>query len=199
MIRVSAILLAAGESRRMGNLNKLELKVNGQPLVRRTAEILLALPLQELIVVTGHQAAITVNQLDGLPYRPMFNDAFQQGQMSSVTVGLKALQKPCDAVFICLADLALLQPADLVKIIEALEQTEGSIVVPCYNGQRGNPVLIHQKHVAAILQSQHPGGCRHFIDSHPQLVKRLDMANDHVVFDLDTPEDYQRLCERLAR
>ncbi len=194
MTRVSAILLAAGESRRMGELNKLELPVRGEPLLRRTACTLLASRLLEVIVVLGHEAARARRLLDGLAVSVVENKGYHDGQMTSVCQGLDALSVACDGVMICLADQPLLTAADINVLIDAFGQrSRGSVLVPVFAGQRGNPIVLAHEHRAAILDGERNLGCKRLIERNPELVTTIAMPNDHVVFDLDTPGDYAAL------
>lgn len=191
MTTVSAILLAAGESRRMGEINKLELIVDGIPLLRRTAETLLASNLKEIVVVLGHEAEKTRAILEGLPLNFVENEAYREGQMTSVYKGLLSLSKICDGVMICLSDQPLLQADDVNVLIEAFGQrSHGSILVPTYQGQRGNPIIFDYEHRQGILNGERNLGCKKLIEKNPEQVSSFEMNNDHVVIDLDTPEQY---------
>ena len=191
MTTVSAILLAAGESRRMGEINKLELIVDGIPLLRRTAETLLASNLKEIVVVLGHEADKTRAILEGLPLNFVENEDYREGQMTSVYKGLLSLSKVCDGVMICLSDQPLLQTGDVNVLIEAFGQrSHGSILVPTYQGQRGNPIIFDYEHRQGILNGERNLGCKKLIEKNPEQVSSFEMNNDHVVIDLDTPEQY---------
>lgn len=193
---VSAVLLAAGESRRMGEVNKLELEFAGVPLVRGTAMTLLTSGLQEVVVVIGHEAERTRELLDGLALRLVYNENYREGQMTSVHKGLAALQQPCDGVMICLSDLPLLEAGDVNTLIEAfVNRKHGSVLVPTYQGQRGNPIILAHEHREAILAGERNLGCKRLIEKNPALVCGFEMPNNHVVVDLDTPEDYRTLQE----
>jgi molybdenum cofactor cytidylyltransferase len=200
MTRVTAILLAAGESRRMGTQNKLALPVGGMPLLRRTARTLLASGLREVVAVLGHEAHAMRALLDGLPLRMVENFRYREGQMSSVHCGLDALSGPCDGVMICLADQPLLTPADIDTLIAAFARhARGGILVPTWAGRRGTPVVRDYAQRATILAGGHNLGCRHLIERMPERVTGFAMPNDHVVVDLDTPADYAALQARLPR
>lgn len=198
MTRVSAILLAAGESRRMGTLNKLALPVGGVPLLRRTARTLLASGLREVVTVLGHEAEAMRGLLTGLPLQLVENPRYREGQMSSVHCGLGALAGPCDGVMICLADQPLLTPADIDTLIEAFaRRAQCGVLVPTYAGRRGNPVVLDFAQRDAILAGERHLGCRHLIERRPDLVTTCAMPDNHVVFDLDTIGDYAALQELL--
>ena len=189
-MRCSAILLAAGESRRMGATNKLTLPVAGRPLLRRTAETLLQAGLQELVAVVGHQQQTARDLLRGLPLRIAYNPAYREGQMTSVHCGMAALRHDCDAVLVCLADLPLLEAEDLQRLMTAFAACPTSVLVPTHRGARGNPLVLAYRHRDL--------GCKHLLQRHPELVTALEMDNDHLVFDLDTPQAYRRLRQRLG-
>ena len=194
----SAILLAAGESRRMGDINKLALPVNGQPLLRRTAETLMQIALQELVVVVGHQQQTARELIKGPPLDIVVNENYGEGQMTSVHCGMRALKKSCDAVLVCLSDLPLLEAADLEKLIAAFADCPTSILVPTFEGQRGNPIIMDHAHRAQILAADRNLGCKRLIQNNPELVTAVEMDSDHVIFDLDTPAAYETLKQRLA-
>jgi molybdenum cofactor cytidylyltransferase len=196
---ISAILLAAGESRRMGRLNKMTLPVAGVPLLRRTADTLLNSALGEIVVVLGHAQETARALLADLPLRLVSNEWYREGQTTSVYRGLEALSEPCNGVMVCLSDQPLLQVDDINRLVDAfMHRCPTSVLIPTWQGRRGNPVILAYEHRDAILAGGRNLGCRRFIDSNPQLVTRQEMDNDHVVFDLDTPEDYRRLLRRLG-
>jgi molybdenum cofactor cytidylyltransferase len=195
---VSAILLAAGLSSRMGRVNKLALPVDGEPLLRRTARTLCAAGLNEVLVVLGHGAPHAEQMLAGLPVRTLRNPDYRVGQMSSVHQGLAALGGPCAGVMVCLADQPLLTTADIRRIAGAfVTECPRPVLVPIWRGRRGNPIVMGWEQRDAILAGGRNLGCKRLIEKHPALVWPLPMDNDHCVFDLDSPEDYQRLRFRL--
>lgn len=182
----------------MGTANKLGLDVAGEALVRRAARVLLASQVERVVVVLGHQAELVAPLLADLPVQQVVNPAYADGQMTSVHRGLEALDVVCDGMMVVLADQALLTAADIDELIDAFAGLgAGRVLVPMYRGRRGNPAIISYCHRDAILASGPKPGCRGFIDRHPELVTAVEMANDHVVVDLDTPRDYAELRRRL--
>lgn len=200
MSGVSAILLAAGESRRMGAVNKLTLPIDGQPLLRHSVRTLLASRLQEVVVVLGHEADQAARLLKDLAVTRVYNERYAEGQMSSVHCGLEALADTCEGVMICLADQPLLTSADIDALIEAFGRREqGSILVPTHRGRRGNPIVLAYAHRDEILGGGRNLGCKRLIERNPELVTTLEMDTAHVVFDLDTPEDYLEWQRHFGR
>ena len=195
----SAIVLAAGSSSRMQGVHKLLLPIGGEPLIRRTVGAVLEADPQELVVVTGFQEAAIRAALQGLPIRLQSNPRFERGQMSSVTVGVRALTMSVDAVMVCLGDMALLTGQDYRELVEVFAQrADRSIVVPRFEGQRGNPILIDERHLLQLLSDQRNLGCRKLIADYPHEVLAYDSAHDRFVVDIDTPEDYAQVVRRVA-
>jgi molybdenum cofactor cytidylyltransferase len=193
-LRASAVVLAAGLSRRMGPANKLLLPLDGEPLVRRAVGRVLGAGLVEVVVVLGHAADEVGLALAGLEARCVLNADFASGQVSSVRTGLGALREPVDAVMICLGDQPLLTSADLRAVLDAYgARPHGSILVPFRGDRRGNPVLIDAPSARETLERGTNFGCRHFIDQHPERVYRWQAPSDHFVRDVDEPADYQAL------
>jgi molybdenum cofactor cytidylyltransferase len=195
--RVSAIVLAAGRSLRMGQ-PKLLLDVGGQPMIRRTTRAVLGAAPVETLVVTGFAASDIADALAGLPIRLVDNPQFEEGQPTSVAAGVRALTAECDAVMIVPGDQALLTPAALAALIAAFTQRgERSILVPYHRGQRGNPILFAAKHRAEVTSGGLRIGCRHLIEANGAKVARREFESDAYVFDCDTPEDYAALLARI--
>lgn len=188
---LSAVLLAAGLSRRMGRRNKLLLELDGEPLIRRTARRLLACEWVELVVVTGFEADRVTAALEGLDLRHVHNPDYEQGQKTSVRAGLAALSRPTSGIAICLGDLAAMQPADYQLLQKAWrERGKADVLIPYYRGQRGNPTILAPAYAQAPATGQSAPGSRAFIDANTANSEVVEMPNDHVLRDIDRPEDY---------
>lgn len=198
MKRVSAIVLAAGLSSRMGTVNKLSLSINGKPLLKHTLQNLLDSELHEIVVVIGHEQEMVRSMISGLKVKVVYNENYQEGQMTSVHCGLSSLQNSCDGVMICLSDLPLLQAGDVNQLIDAfLNHCETSVIVPTYQGKRGNPIVLDFKHRQDILGNGRNLGCKRLLEKNPDIVTALEMDNDHTIVDLDTEDDYERVLYRM--
>jgi molybdenum cofactor cytidylyltransferase len=200
MTTVSAVVLAAGLSSRMGGPHKLLLDVAGEPMLRRVVRAVLDVDPAEVVVVTGYRAEDVVAALDGLPVRFIHNPDFAEGQPGSVVTGVQALTEVCAAVMIVLGDQPLLTPAALRRLLEAYAMApEGkSILVPTSGGQRGNPVLFAARHIAEIQAGTMKVGCRRLIETYPDQVALIEMADDAFTQDCDTPADYALMQARLG-
>jgi len=193
---IAAVVLAAGSSERMGEQNKLHLPIDGIPLLVRSLGIFLTAAIDEIVVVLGHEREKTQALIDGLPLSSVYNREHLSGQMSSVHCGLAALESKYDGIIIALGDQPSLTVADINYLIDAYRKREDvEIVVPTYQGERGNPIIISAQTRADILAGTRNLGCRKFIENNPELVQMVPMSNPAVVIDLDTPEEYENYCK----
>jgi molybdenum cofactor cytidylyltransferase len=195
-VRAVAVLLAAGLSRRMGGRNKLLIEIEGEPLARRTAKTYLAAGI-DVHAVLGHEAERVREALADLPVSFAFNPRFAEGQPGSVAAGVESLPGGYSAILIALADQAALTPADISDLLRAFDEAGGQrILVPYFQGRRGNPVIFP----ASLIASMHALGrnavSREFIGSNPDLTFRYEAPNDHVAIDIDTLEDLNAFAER---
>lgn len=197
--RFSAIVLAAGTASRMRGEHKMLLPVGDEPAVRRTVRNVLAAEPREVVVVSGFNGHAVGEAVRDLPVRLQANPRYEEGQMTSVAVGLAALTEPTDAVMVCLGDMVLVTPADYRDLVSAFAtRVDKSIVVPRYNGQRGNPVLFAALHVPEIIAGEGNIDCRKLIADNPHKVFVYESTHDRFVSDMDTPEDYARIVDRLS-
>ena len=175
----------------MGAANKLLLPFRGVPLIRRVAATISALPFADVIVATGHEAESVEGVLGGLPVRVVRNPAYEEGQMTTVRAALGALGAASDGVMICLGDQPALTDADLELIAKTFLDRPGiDVLVPMFQGVRGNPIVLSRASLDAILARGGNFGCRQFVANNADLVSTFEMPNDHVLVDVDRPEDY---------
>jgi molybdenum cofactor cytidylyltransferase len=198
--RIAAILLAAGQSTRMGARNKLLLEVGGRPMVRHVAETLLASRVDAVIAVLGHEHAAIAAALRGLPLRTVVSRDYAAGQMSSVRAGIKAIDGDPAAIVVALADQPALEPADINFLIDAFTALpEPKILIPVRDGQRGNPIVLPGVERQTLLDGGFNFGCRNLIERHPEAVAKIEMPNMHYVQDIDTPAAYDAWMHSLRR
>ena len=185
MSQVAGIVLAAGTSSRFGAANKLLAPWKGQPMLRTVVEAALATELDPVIVVTGHEAKSIADVLDGLDIRSIHNLRFESGQASSVQTGIAVLPADCDGIMVLLGDMPRVSPREINALIDAFENDD-SIVVPRFEGQRGNPVIFGRAHFAELTRLTGDKGARELLSGSG--VTFVDMETDAVLKDVDTPE-----------
>ncbi len=146
-MRFSAVVQAAGLSSRMAGPHKMMLLVGAQPAIRRSEQAVLDSGVQEVVVVAGYQGRDVMNALIELPVTLRPNIRYEDGQMSSVAVGVAELAMATDAIMVCVGDMVLITPQDYRDLMAVYEEhSEFSIVTPRYQGERGNrsfsPLLV---------------------------------------------------------
>lgn len=198
-LRIGAVLLAAGEGRRMGGVAKPLIRLQGVPLISRQLVALSGADVDEVAVVTGHARRAVENEVQRFSITLVHNEAHAQGQEGSVRAGLSALGGSFDAVFIVPSDQPLIGAGDLTELIGAFKKRAGGhVLVPVVNGQRGNPILLDELAQARILASGAHLACRHLIERQPELVSVYETRNTRFITDLDTLEDVQGLIGRTG-
>ena len=187
--RIAALLLAAGQSRRMGGPNKLLAEIDGVPMVTRVAQRLLAARARPIIAVLGNQAEMVDAALGKLPVERVRNPEFAAGLSTSLKRGIAALPPDLDGVIICLGDMPLISGRHLDRLIAAFNPLEGrAIIVPTRRGKRGNPVLWSKRFFPEMAELAGDVGAKHLIGEHSELVAEVEMDDDAVLVDIDTPE-----------
>ncbi len=187
--RIAALILAAGQSRRMGEVNKLLIEIDGKPMVRRVAEAVLASSASPVVAVLGHERDRVRAAFGGTKVRCIYNPDFAGGISTSLKRGLAALADDIDGVLICLGDMPLLGADEIERLIAAFNPTEGrAIIVPTRRGKRGNPVLWARRFFPEMQDIAGDVGARHLIGAYPEAVTEIEMDGEGVVLDIDTPE-----------
>jgi len=191
---VGAVLLAAGEGARMGRRPKSLLELGGVPLIRRQLIALSGAGVDEVVVVLGHHAEHIEPVVQAFPVTLARNLAPQDGQVSSLRIGLAALTGKLDAVLVALADQPLINSQDITSLIAAYKQrAEGtSVVVPMVGGEPGNPVMFSVEVREQILAGGANVGCRQWRAANPQAVHAFTTDNRRFRVDVDTEEDIAR-------
>ena len=192
---VAAIVLAAGESRRMGSHNKLLLPFRGKTIIEHVVDQVLASAAGGLIVVLGHEHDRVKAQLQDRPVRFAINHEYQLGMTTSIRAGVAAASPKAQGFMICLADLPFITSQQFTLLVRAFEaaceNSEKRIVVPVHQGQRGNPVVFSAHFKNEILLQQGLHGCRGLIEANPEKVLEVEMASEDILRDIDTRADYE--------
>ena len=189
MPRIAAVVLAAGQSRRTGGINKLLAEIDGAPMAARVLSAVTASAAGPVVVVTGHEAdrVEAVLRRDG----PTFvrNPAYAEGLSTSLEAGLRAIPGDVDGVVVCLGDMPRVKAPHIDRLIAAFNPLEGrAICVPTFTGKRGNPVLWGAQFLDEMRAVAGDVGARHLIGAHGELVAEVPIDDDGVLVDVDTPE-----------
>lgn len=188
---IGALVLAAGQSRRMGT-QKLLLPLGGEPIITRIVDELLRAGLEHITVVVGRDAGSVEAALHGRRVNFARNLEAASDMLGSIRCGLRALPAECAGVLVALGDQPGLRAGLVAELIRVFREEAAGIAVPKYGGHRGHPVLFAAKFREEVF-SQHDGvGLRGLLTAHPALVHELPVSAEAALEDMDTPADYER-------
>jgi molybdenum cofactor cytidylyltransferase len=197
---ISAILLAAGTSKRMEQGNKMLLPLNDKTVLETTLDNILANGPGEVIVVLGKDADQVMAHIDHLPVKVVFNENYERGMTSSIQKGLSVATGK--GYMICLGDMVLITAPEYLRIKDAFEEIIQSdpqaICIPVYDQQKGNPVIFSSYYKESILRHDRAEGCREIVQANVLHIHSVLMPTSHILADIDTPADYQRMVELFA-
>lgn len=189
---VSAIVLAAGLSSRMGKENKLLLPWKNKTIIETVTDALLKANLEEIIVVTGHEATKIKSLFKNTPVKIIENQNYINGLTTSIQCGVGYAKG--NGYMLCLADMININANEYSLLKESFEiqyrQTEKGIVLPRFKNEKGNPVIFSSYYKQTILNHKNRNGCKEIINANQEHISWVDMDTDHVLLDIDYPEDY---------
>ena len=198
-LAATAIVLAAGESRRMGALKPL-LPFGSSTVLQTVVRSLKASPVSRVRVVLGHRADEIAAVLVDEGVEIVRNPRYAKGMLTSIQAGLAGAPVGTEWAVIALGDQPSLR-ADVVSLLlaEAERGLEAgqSLVVPSYGGRRGHPLVIHARHFGEISELSPEVGLRELMQRHPDRIRHVVVPDEGVLRDMDTPEEYQRELARL--
>ena len=186
---ISAILLAAGQSKRMAGENKLTKKIQGIPLIKHSVKNILDSSIDELIVVLGHQKEIIEKLIDkNEKIKFVFNKDFESGIASSIKAGLNHLSNITEAFFICLGDMPLVNSDIYNQLIKSRSQKD--ILVPTYKNQQGNPVLFNKLMKEKIMTITGDVGVKKILESDKDKILNLEVNDQSIIKNFNTLDDF---------
>jgi len=188
---ISAILLAAGQSRRMGAFKPL-LPFGDKTVIESCLDNLRASEIDEIVVVVGHRADEVREHLKEAGVRFALNSDPESEMGVSIARGVEQISQDAQALLIALVDHPAVQSQTIKQIVD--EWRSGvHLVQPEFAGRGGHPVLVDLRYRAELVHLDPQKGLRDFFDAHRSEVRRLPVASPYVARDMDTWEDYQRL------
>lgn len=194
---VAILILAAGQSRRMGPDNKLLAEINGKPMFRHVAEQALSSIASSVYAVTGHERDKIEKIIEDLDIKTFHNPDYAEGLSSSLKTGFRALAKQFDGIIICLGDMPFIKAELFDRLIKAFDMEEGrSIIVPTFQGKRGNPVLIASLFAPEVTMVTGDIGAKSIIAENEHVVFNLEIDANSIFTDIDTPEALVNLQQR---
>lgn len=189
---ISGILLAAGESRRMGSPKAL-LRYRGKMFIERICEAFLAAGVDELIVVLGARATELQRAIPAHPaLRTVINPHYFQGQLSSLMTGLGAVSADSEAAVVNLVDHPLITTETFQALIASFRANPLPILIASYHGKRGHPVLFSSQVYGELLAAPLDQGAKVVVRKDPSRVREVPLDDPGILADIDTPADYRR-------
>ena len=195
---ISVVILAAGRSARMGKPKMLQ-RVEGRPMLEKVLEVFRHARVDEVVVVLGADAERIKKGIRFGGERIVLNTEYPSGMSSSLRLGLAAAGPRADAVIIALGDQPFLSPLTVDRLVERYLGEKAPVVVPVHDGVRGNPVLFARSAFPDIMQVRGDVGAKSVVGAYGDRVLEVPVEDGGVLFDIDTPADYERATSRPQR
>jgi molybdenum cofactor cytidylyltransferase len=189
MGKIWAIILAAGESKRM-KVPKMLLPFNGKTMIEKVIENVIRSEVFRTLVVLGSNRNEILGPISHLPINHCYNENYRKGMLSSVQCGFKNLPANFDAVLVFPGDQPFIEPDVINVIINTYRETGKGIIVPMYRKKRGHPLLIDCKYRDEIYTLEENEGLRSLSNMHQKDVFEVKTNSPGILKDFDTKEDY---------
>jgi molybdenum cofactor cytidylyltransferase len=190
-LMISAILLAAGESKRMGR-PKLLLTWGDCTIIEKSVDTLLASKIDELIVVLGYQAQAALKRLRARRLKAIINRQYRMGMSTSIQRGLGQVSSKSEAILIALADQPFIETDLINYLIDIYRGNPHRIVLPSYAGKRGHPVIFNRSRYQEEMNNLTGDiGCKPILDRHPEDILEVEVESEGVLADIDSWDEYR--------
>ena len=187
--KISAILLAAGQSKRMNGENKLSKKIEGIPLIKLSVKNILTSSIDELIIVLGYQKEIIEKLIDkNEKIKFVFNKDFESGMASSIKVGLNHLSKNTEVFFICLGDMPMVNKDIFNLLIKSKNNRE--IIVPTYKNKQGNPILFAKSMKKKIMTIEGDTGAKKILELNKDKILNIETNDQSITKNFNTLDNF---------
>jgi molybdenum cofactor cytidylyltransferase len=187
---LSAILLAAGESKRMGKPKQL-MPFGQSTLLEQAIDNLMNSAVDEIIVVLGYKAEEMIKTIAAKPVKIVVNPNYRQGMSTSIIAGLSLVDSQAQTVMLALGDQPSVDSQTINRLIEEFYRHDKGIAIPTYRGMRGHPIIFTIKYKQELLEPRGDIGGREIIRHHPDDVLEVAVDSASVASDIDTKSDYQ--------
>ena len=196
---ISAILLAAGESKRMEDENKLVKEIDGTPLITYAVKNILGSAVDELIVVLGHEKIIIENIIEkNKKIKFVYNESYQKGISTSIIKGLNSISKKTKAFFICMGDMPDVNQSIYNKLIktrynynkELSSDKKKEIFIPTFEGKKGNPILCSKFILEKIINFDEDFSAKKITEENEDKILYVPVKSNGIILDFDTKDDF---------
>lgn len=193
---ISGAILAAGSSRRMGRA-KLFAQLRGKPVLSYVLDSFLASRLDEVLLIVGEAAVDSVSRSPHGRARIVVNHDPSEGMASSLRLALQSASG--QAIVIGMGDQPLLLPSTLDAMISAYSGSNAKVVIPTFDGRRGNPVLFDRALFPQIMKIHGDVGAKSVVSDNSGLVREVMVSDEGVLLDVDTESDLELVRMVLER
>jgi molybdenum cofactor cytidylyltransferase len=194
---ISAILLGAGESKRMG-FDKLSLPWGKKTVLERCVQTLLRSRVREVVIVQGLRSRGVRNTFRGKNIKIVTNPHPAGGMSSSIRQGLRAVRPGSDGILIALGDQPSLKTRTINALIRIFDRGKERIIIPAFQGKTGHPVIFHKAYKKELMNLKGDVGGRSIIERHREDVRVVKVRSMGVVKDVDTWQDYEKDRKKVA-
>jgi molybdenum cofactor cytidylyltransferase len=196
-MNITAIILAAGYSSRMGSFKPM-LEIQGKTIMERTVSLFRDAGMQDIRVVVGHGSDLLEPLLERLGARVIPNPDYDKGMFSSVLAALQGLEQDVKALFILPADIPLISHLTIRHLLDIHQHEPEKVLIPCFMNRRGHPVLIPSMYCDTILRWRGEGGLKGALGQLGAMVLHVEVKDRNILLDCDTPEDYEDAKTRCS-
>lgn len=193
---ITAIILAAGMSTRMGRPKQL-LKVGNSTLVRIVTENVLLSNIDELLIVTGYQQKKVAAAINDLPVRVVFNPRYKDGQGTSLAMGVKSISDSASAFMVFMVDQPMISASLINMLIEEFQKRSCLALRPVCKGVPGHPVIFSSSVSEYLKDLRGDEGARQVLKKLEDKVEYFQVQDEAVIFDIDTPENFKEFEMKL--
>jgi len=188
---VWAVILAAGESKRMGEA-KLLLPFGEKTIIETVIDNVIKSKVEKILVVVGSGREEIEQRIKNYSLKIAFNPDFRSGMLSSVHAGFQALPEYTQAALVVLGDQPSISASVIDELIDAYKRTRKGIVLPVYKCERGHPVLIDMKYRSEVENLSPDIGLRGTVYNHPEDILEVEVKNQSILKDIDYIENYKK-------
>jgi CTP:molybdopterin cytidylyltransferase MocA len=194
---ITALVLAAGHSSRMGDLKPL-LKIGAKTVLERVISIFPEAGITDVRVIVGYRHSELLPQIEECGATWIKNDQWEQGMFSSVKAGVATIEDPSKGFLLLPVDIPMVEASTINKLVDVFDQSRKLVCYPTFLGKRGHPPVISAQYRNEILQWANPGGLGGFLRQKQADSIDVDVEDEGILLDIDAPEDYRNLLERLG-
>jgi len=200
---IAAVVLAAGESSRMGRPKAL-LPIDGVRFIEKIVSSFQSTKVGKILVVLGHKAEEMRQKIADLPVLIVVNNEYKKGQLSSLVAAIRDIQSRqssaeldgiLDGILVHLVDHPYVNPILVDVMIDRFYESKKLIVVPRYHGRRGHPVIFSRSLFSELLNAALDQGAKAVVHAHQKDTLEIDTEDEGVTIDIDTPEEYRQFVK----